>query len=695
MSKSKACAITFSRGIFKKNSLKNLLDIDRFLLNPNKQTDCAFVVGWGKKKNTLAARNYAKKYNLDYFSLEDGFIHSMGQGVLGANACSLVKDKSGIYYDATQASDLENSLLDDALFNQNVETRATSAIRRIINSHITKYNNAPDLLPAFLKKSEQHTVLLVDQTAGDMSLQYGYIDENTFNKMLQAALDENPDSRILIKTHPDVIAGKKKGCFDLDGLDTRVTLLSEPVNPLILLKHVDLVYVGTSQMGFEALMLGKPVICFGVPFYAGWGVTDDRADPELNVWQRRNKKRSVTDIFAAAYLYYSTYVHPDTQQVCEIEDIISYFELQYNNRNRFKEAVLGGLYAINFTRWKRKYIQSFLKSFSPVIFVNSAEQAIEKGFSSNSQLVTWASKEQSEVQKLADKFGIQPWYVEDGFIRSTGLGTDLTAPASLVLDKRGIYYDPSQPSDLEHILQNKRFTDAELDRAARLIAALLENELSKYNLGEPINRQLFDAKPGQTLLLVPGQVEGDASIRKGCVDINTNSALIKAVRQNEPDAYLIYKPHPDVVSGNRKGKVDTETLQLCDSVLMDASITDCLDLVDEIHTMTSLVGFEGLLRNKKVVCYGRPFYAGWGLTDDRHPIERRARKLTLNQLVAATLIDYPLYINWQTGEFTSPEIIIRQLKDKIEKQGGKKRNKVFWLKRQARKAKNIVSGLFG
>ena len=110
--------------------------------------------------------------------------------------------------------------------------------------------------------------------------------------------------------------------------------------------------------------------------------------------------------------------------------------------------------------------------------------------------------------------------------------------------------------------------------------------------------------------------------------------------------------------------------------------------------MTSLVGFEGLLRGLNVVCYGLPFYAGWGLTQDRHRIERRTRQLTLDDLVAGTLIEYPRYINWQTGEFTTPEVIVAQLKAQIEKQGGKQTNQVFWLQRQLRKFKNILQGIF-
>ena len=352
------------------------------------------------------------------------------------------------------------------------------------------------------------------------------------------------------------------------------------------------------------------------------------------------------------------------------------------------------LYCINFSRWKQNHIRAFLGEKEDVLFISSANQAIEKGFNPSSQLVTWASKDQSEVDKLKKEFSITPWQVEDGFIRSAGLGTDLTAPASLVLDKTGIYYDPSQSNDLETLLQTKEFSNTELERANTLKTSLLKNELSKYNLGSGIDKSSLTTTPNQRIILIPGQVEEDASIKKGCVDIKTNTDLILAVRDNEPDAYLIYKPHPDVVSGNRKGKVSKATIQKhIDLELTDTSITDCLSIVDEVHTMTSLVGFEGLMRQLKVVCYGLPFYSNWGLTVDKHPIKRRTRKLKLNQLIAATLIDYPRYINWQTQAFTTPEILVKQLKEQIDKQGGKKSNRVLLPIRIIRKIINFFKGI--
>ena len=109
--------------------------------------------------------------------------------------------------------------------------------------------------------------------------------------------------------------------------------------------------------------------------------------------------------------------------------------------------------------------------------------------------------------------------------------------------------------------------------------------------------------------------------------------------------------------------------------------------------MTSLVGFEALLRSIPVTCYGIPFYAGWGLTHDRHNIPRRTRQITLQQLIAATLILYPRYINWHTNAFTTPETAIDMLSKQISQQGGKMSVKMPWWKRTSQKVFNSIYGM--
>jgi capsular polysaccharide export protein len=77
--------------------------------------------------------------------------------------------------------------------------------------------------------------------------------------------------------------------------------------------------------------------------------------------------------------------------------------------------------------------------------------------------------------------------------------------------------------------------------------------------------------------------------------------------------------------------------------------------------LTSLIGFEALLRGTQVVCWGQPFYAGWGLTQDRHPHARRTRRLALDELVAGALLRYPVYLSRVDGLNCTPEQALDEL----------------------------------
>ena len=78
--------------------------------------------------------------------------------------------------------------------------------------------------------------------------------------------------------------------------------------------------------------------------------------------------------------------------------------------------------------------------------------------------------------------------------------------------------------------------------------------------------------------------------------------------------------------------------------------------------MTSLLGFEALLRGKRVTTTGAPFYAGWGLTRDLGRIPaRRGGQVSLAQLVHAALIAYPRYLDPVTHLPCPPELIVERL----------------------------------
>lgn len=307
------------------------------------------------------------------------------------------------------------------------------------------------------------------------------------------------------------------------------------------------------------------------------------------------------------------------------------------------------IYALGFSKRKKAILSDFVYPFR-VISVTKGCQ-----IPSGNILAIWGSADIPNDMKS----DIQIIRVEDGFIRSIGLGADLIKPVSWVFDTRGIYYDCTRSSDLEFALQTMEFSAELLARSKAIRVKIVENEITKYNVGK-----LAWSRPSlsRTVVLVPGQVEADASIKYGSPVVKRNIDLLKEVRDRHPHAYIVYKPHPDVLAGLRQsGEDESSASKYSDEIVLDASMGQLLSAVDEVHVMTSLTGFEALLRGKKVVCYGNPFYSGWSMTSDIYPIERRSRVLNLDELVAATLLLYPSYISPGTGKPTSAEQALDEL----------------------------------
>ncbi len=324
------------------------------------------------------------------------------------------------------------------------------------------------------------------------------------------------------------------------------------------------------------------------------------------------------------------------------------------------------LFFFGFSHWKHDYIRVYFPDLSdenllfinPLFKKNYLKNALQKGLDPQSSIYIWGRKSFPEIENYAKENNLKLYRIEDGFIRSVGLGSDLTQPYSLVIDSRGIYFDPTQESDLEHILQNYDFDEVILQRAKNLSSYLIEKKLSKYNL---YTNKKLEIPQGKKVVLVPGQVEDDASIKFGASGM-TNLQLLQQSRKNAQDAYIIYKPHPDVLVGNRVGNIaEQKALEYADKVVTEVGLESVLEVCDEVHTMTSLVGFEALMRGKKVFTYGMPFYAGWGLTVDSSTQTRRTRKLLLDELVCATLILYPKYINPKTYSFCEVEELLEVL----------------------------------
>lgn len=316
------------------------------------------------------------------------------------------------------------------------------------------------------------------------------------------------------------------------------------------------------------------------------------------------------------------------------------------------------LYVYKFPYWKWPVVRQCFP-MRKVVFVEKLDS-----LPSDSWLILWGM---CPVPVGLSK-DVRVLRLEDGFLRSVGLGADLIRPLSWVVDGRGIYYDATKPSDLEVHATTTVFDEQMVSRAIALRSRIVAAGLTKYNVGRASwVRPAVESR----VILVPGQVESDASIAYGAAGIVTNMALLKSVRVANPDAYIVYKPHPDVHARLRAmGQDEEAAYRWCNDVLTDVPMGDLLREVDEIHVLTSLAGFEALLRGKAVTCYGRPFYSGWGLTHDINPNLRRNRHLTLDELVAVALIKYPLYLSRDGKRLITPELALDELQSWHARSGG-------------------------
>ncbi|EAI5630370.1 capsular polysaccharide biosynthesis protein [Campylobacter lari] len=612
-----------------KENVKNFYKIDLYHLYKNIAKEDIFL-GWGRKKSGLKAIELAKKHNAKFLLLEDGFLRSLNLGVENSPSFSIVKDDVGIYYDATASSKLEN-ILNIYEFNTEELEQAKKAIEFIKKEKLSKYNNNL-CMPKELFGANEERVLIITQVANDASLKFGLADGFSTQDIINDAIKENPNAKIYIKIHPDVLSGKKQSDFDVQDLPNNCVVIKENYNPIELLSHFKKVYTKTSGMGFEALMLGCECVCYGMPFYAGWGLTQDK-----QVCKRRLKKRTLEEVFYAAYILYSEYFNPYLKQKSDIFDTIhtlaKYKKIEQVNSNT--------LYFLGFTLWKRWFMKPFFKAKNnKIIFLNSLDELYKAKLNSEDKIFIWGKKYDKTL--LAKDFSNEIFLVEDGFLRSVFLGSDLTRPFSLIVDSKGLYVDPSKPSDLEDILQNYVFDENLKQRAKKLISTITQNKFSKYN---GLKHEKLNFNTNKKVILIPAQVEDDASMILGGAGFNTLK-LLQSVRKVNENAFIVFKPHPDVLSGNRKGLKDKSIiLKYCDEIIEDVSIDSAINACDEVHTITSTSGFDALLRGKKVVVYGKPFYAGWGLTSDLYEIPRRTRVLSLEELVAGILILYPRYIH--------------------------------------------------
>lgn len=361
---------------------------------------------------------------------------------------------------------------------------------------------------------------------------------------------------------------------------------------------------------------------------------------------------------AAQDLAETAYLDPFIGQVAEPAAVIDWLG---DLRRSFADNH-GLVAACGFSWWKRAEIARFLWTPAHRLrFFWSERRAIAYAARMGGAIAVWPSRVSGGLAAAAAARGVALVRVEDGFVRSVGLGSNLVPPSSIAIDRRGIHYDPTRESDLEVLLAEGEFPPALLVRAERLRATILAAGISKY--GGDAAHTFPERTPGKRLVLVAGQVEDDQSVLLGGAGLTSNLEVLRRARLLEPDAEIWFRPHPDVDAGHRKGVVrDADALLHADRIVRGGTMARLLDLVDAVHILTSLTGFEALLRGRAVTCHGVPFYAGWGLTRDLAPVpDRRGRHLSVAELAAAVLIVYPRYLDPVTELPCPPEVLIARM----------------------------------
>ena len=612
--------------------------------------DNAFFYSWGMKRSGKYLRDKIKNKKIVF--IEDGFVHSFGikKKKIPLSICF---DKNGIYYDCKSKNDLKKFIKEK--LSKNDISRAKNIVELWKKYSISKYN-----FPSFIEPLTTPYILLIDQTFGDLSIGYGDANENSFKRMLEFAVNNWPDHKIVIKTHPDVINYKKKGCIDSSKyIKDKIIVIGDIGQINRLIESSSAVCVVTSQVGFEALIYGKDVHVFGRPFYSGLGLTIDH---NINN-QEFLDHITLEQLVFSSLVKYQICIDPRTNKKCEIEEIMQYIHFSREVSKFFPQD----LDAINLTPWKARQINRF------VYPVTGKRVKFFKSFKSKMKnIIVWGKNTQIE-KNISTKVDLIS--VEDGFIRSVGLGGDLYPPLSLLFDKKGIHYDASRASDLEDQLQNSDVNYSEIMRAKKIVDLIVKLKISKYNLRLTKTINLPKNALNKEIIGVLGQVESDNSIIYGVPNNTiqkTNFALVERVRKDYPDSYIIYKPHPDTESGLRSKGINDDSIKFnADLIAYKTSLEDLFNKVDRIAVFTSLGGFEALIRGISVITYGLPFYAGWGLTEDfleNHTwAKRRTRKLTIEELIFITLIKYPFYSSIKFNCLTEIENIFEEILESSEK----------------------------
>lgn len=594
---------------------------------------------------------------------------------------------------------------------------AKELLDQVINQKIGTERYVPDASPykLFTPGGRKRIVIIDQSRKSKAELKKVFAAESTFRQMVLDAKEQHPGAAFFLLQPPSVLSGRKKGYLKKFALDNGVQVISEQVSSFSILAQADEVYTVSAKIGIDAVLLGKTVHCYGLPYYAGWGLTRDKI-----ACARRNIKIKREELFAALCLFFTRYLHPITTEPSHFQAIVRLILLQRPQLFENKRFIA----CINFDD-KQKAFFSKMYKHADLHFMKE-ELGIEAA-SNNRGMVYTAIEPTDQLKKACGNIPLV-------YVRPGAFDRLYNQKKLVSLSFEGGPYPP-----LEKILQIKTMTESDLLRARLLRQFLLE--LSSF-------REHFDyenVKEGQDVIVIignadlaPKKMPESATVQDGtegnldkkgrpyhsfALPLSDDGKLIEYIRQKRPDAYIVY------CQQHRDTKVASEILDLADELMPFARPSDfvpldmlgfaqdscsgktvpaedeaecfadeLLDDLDvarwdkkqisakrflekayamteadsefclltnpvthvyghalEIHTYDSHLGIDALAVPLQVYTYGWPYYGGWGLTHDAAHYSLRNRKLNFEQILAGAFITQPRYFDSENNLFCEPE----------------------------------------
>lgn len=247
-------------------------------------------------------------------------------------------------------------------------------------------------------------------------------------------------------------------------------------------------------------------------------------------------------------------------------------------------------------------------------------------------ILVWGASGGTQLSRLQQE-NICPYPVFHISRGPVDLGRGPERMRGYTLDWTGLHSNPRRQSDLETILNHFPFGHhSDLVDAARQGAAAL-----------------FQQSDGSGPVVVVCQDRSDpAAVFAGALHPEVED-LIAMARADHPRAEIVLL---QVCPRKTSRTAHRAALEKLGQVVDPADVAGVLDVCRALYTGSADIGFEAVMRHIPVTTVGAPFYAGWGLTDDRRPIARRDRDLNIDELCAAVLLLYSRFL--RSGRLVQP-----------------------------------------